>query len=207
MTSQNWLYLTNCPTDFDFFLHEKTSNCWPRSYGKFCDTKLTKMQRTMGNFPCRANSGCGPIVHWYSRFSTTRGVFEHLLRLSRLLLVIEKNGKSVRKLAKNDYETISINFSLMSKLWTPGPKWQNFRVFCDCQTSFRKTPKISGTVIARANPKTAFETGLNSTSPGYRQIWHKVNGLASRSPKSKKFFWAKSFTANSFFIVICTIII
>ena len=42
MTSQNWLYLTNCPTDFDFFMHEKTSNCWPRSYGKFCDTKLTK---------------------------------------------------------------------------------------------------------------------------------------------------------------------
>ena len=36
-------------------------------------------------------------------------------RLSRLLLVVEKNEKNVRKLVKNDYETISVNFSLMSK--------------------------------------------------------------------------------------------
>ena len=33
-------------------------------------------------------------------------------RLSRLLLVVEKNGKNVRKLVNNDYETISVNFSL-----------------------------------------------------------------------------------------------
>ena len=51
-------------------------------------------------------------------------IFHHLLGrdLSRLLLVIEKNGKSVRKLIKNGYETISVKFSLRSKLWLPGVK-------------------------------------------------------------------------------------
>ena len=33
-------------------------------------------------------------------------------RLSLLLLVAEKNEKNVRKLVKNDYETISVNFQL-----------------------------------------------------------------------------------------------
>ena len=50
----------------------------------------------------------------------TGGGVKHPPRLSRLLLVVEKNGKSVRKLVENDNETISVNFSLMSKLWPPG---------------------------------------------------------------------------------------
>ena len=130
---------------------------------------------------------------------TGGGGFEHL---SRLLLVVEKNGNNVRKLVKNDYETISVNFSLKSKLWPPGSKWPNCRIFHDCQTSFRKTSIISGTIMARENPKTAFERELNSSSLGFRQIWPKVNGLASRGHRSQKScFWAKSLTANNFFIL------
>ena len=49
-------------------------------------------------------------------------------------------------------------------------KWPNFRVFRDCQTSFRKSSIISGTSIARVNPKTAFERELNSPSLELRQI-------------------------------------
>ena len=51
-------------------------------------------------------------------------------RLSRLLLVEEKNRKSVRKLVKNDYETISVKFSLSSKLWSQeGPKMPKISSF------------------------------------------------------------------------------
>ena len=56
-------------------------------------------------------------------------VFEHD-GLSRLLLVIKKNRKkNVRKLVKNDHETISFNFSLRSKLWPQGPKMAKFSSF------------------------------------------------------------------------------
>ena len=131
------------------------------------------------------------------------GVFEHP-RLSPLLSVAEKNEKSVRKLVKNDYETISVNFSLRSKLWPSGQKMTKFSFFPDCQTLFRKTSIILGTIIARANPKTAFERELNSPSLRFSQIWPKVNSLASRGHRSQKIcFWAKSFTANNFFIFIC----
>ena len=74
----------------------------------------------------------------------------------------EKRKKNVRKLVNNDFETISVNFSLKSKLWPPGQNMSNFRVFRDCQKSLRKTSIISGTIIARANPKTAFEREFNS---------------------------------------------
>ena len=76
-------------------------------------------------------------------------VFEHPSpRLSRLLLVVEKNEKSVRKLVKNEYETISVNFPLRYgnlNCVTIAKKWQNFLVFRDCQTSFRKPSIISET--------------------------------------------------------------
>ena len=101
------------------------------------------------------------------------GMFEHLPPpLSRLLLVVEKNEKkNIRKLVKNNYETISVNFSLRSKLWPPAPKNGHIFEFSrDCQTLFRKTSFISGTTIARANPKTAFQKELNSPSPRLRQI-------------------------------------
>ena len=65
-------------------------------------------------------------------------------------------------------------------------KWQNFRVFRDCQTSFQKTSIISETIIARANKKTAFERELNSPSSQCHQMWPKVKGLASRGHQSKK---------------------
>ena len=38
-------------------------------------------------------------------------MFEHPPRLSRLLLVVEKNGKAFESSVKNDNETISVNFS------------------------------------------------------------------------------------------------
>ena len=92
------------------------------------------------------------------------------------------------------------------KILAPGPKnGQIFRVFFhDCQTSFQKSSIISGTIIARANQKTIFEGELNSPSLGFRQIWPKVNGLASRGHQSQKScFWANFFIANNFFIFIC----
>ena len=38
----------------------------------FVTQNRQKMQRTMGNFPCRANSGCGPIVHWLESYFEDR---------------------------------------------------------------------------------------------------------------------------------------
>ena len=56
------------------------------------------------------------IFHHYWGWGGVGGLVK-TTRLSRLLLVVEKkNGKSVRKLVKNDDETISVNFSLRSKL-------------------------------------------------------------------------------------------
>ena len=71
------------------------------------------------------------------------GVSEHPLHLSRLLLVVEKNGKSVRKLVKNDYETISVKFSLRSKLWPLGTKKaQNFE-FLRLSNNVSEKPPLS----------------------------------------------------------------
>ena len=79
-------------------------------------------------------------------------------------------------------------------------KWQNFRVFRDCQTSFRKTSIISGIIIARANQKTAFERELNLKQiivlDSCRQVWPKVNGLVSRDHRVtevKKLFLSEIF--------------
>ena len=35
-------FISQISRRISIFLHENTSNCWPRSYGKFSDTKLTK---------------------------------------------------------------------------------------------------------------------------------------------------------------------
>ena len=56
------------------------------------------------------------------------GGFEHP-RLSRLLLVVEKNGKSVRKLVKNDYETISVNFFASQNCGPQGQQMTKFSSF------------------------------------------------------------------------------
>ena len=66
-----------------------------------------------------------PMQDTLARAPLALQIFDHLLlggggsntpRLSRLLLVVEKNGKSVRKLVKNDNETILVNVSQRSKL-------------------------------------------------------------------------------------------
>ena len=57
---------------------------------------------------------------------------------------------------------------------------QTFEFFAIVKNRFGEISIISGTIIARENPKTAFERVLNSPSLGFRQISHKVNGLASR---------------------------
>ena len=62
-------------------------------------------------------------------------------RLARLLLVVEKNGKNVRKLVKNDNETISVKFSLNSKLWPSAAKnVQSFEFFAVVEHRFGKPP-------------------------------------------------------------------
>ena len=42
--------------------------------------------------------------------------------------------------------------------------------FRNCQTSFRNTSIISGTIIVRANPKAVFERELDIPSPASNQI-------------------------------------
>ena len=65
----------------------------------------------------------------------------------------------------------------------------------DCRISLWKTSIISGTIIARTNPKTTFERTLNSASESSPHIWHKVKDLASRGHRNeKKRFWAKTLT-------------
>ena len=94
-------------------------------------------------------------------------------RLSQLLLVVKKNGKSFRKLVKDDYETISVNLSLMSKLWPPGPNnGKIFEFFAIVKHRFGKPPLSRELlcIIDWANPKTAFEGELNSPSQLCRQI-------------------------------------
>ena len=46
----------------------------------------------------------------------------------------------------------------------PGQEKQNLRAFREWRTSLRKPSIISGTMIDRTNPKTAFEIELNSPS-------------------------------------------
>ena len=90
---------------------------------------------------------------------TGGGGFEHP-RLSRLLLVVEKNGKKTFESSSKIITKLFQSIFHLSQNWAK--KWPNFRAFRDCQTSFRKTSIISGTIIARANPKTAFGRELNS---------------------------------------------
>ena len=109
-----------------------------------------------------------------------RGLFEQPPS-TRLLLVVEKNGRKHSKARQKWLRNYFSDFFFAKvKIVAPrAKKLQNFRVFRDCQTSFRKTSIISGTIIPRANPKTAFERKLHSPSLVFRQIWPEVNGLAS----------------------------
>ena len=99
--------------------------------------------------------------------------------------------KSVRKLVKNDNETISVKFSIKSKLWPPGAKMPS--IFWEYQTSLRKTFIILGNTIAKAKLKTAFERELNFP-------FDSRGGHQSK----KNCYWAKAITAKNFFIFICT---
>ena len=84
---------------------------------------------------------CAPLALQIFHHLLGRGGVFNYPRLSRLLLVIEKNGKSVRKLVKNDYETVSVNFSLQSKLRPPEPKnCQIFEFFAIVKHHFGKPP-------------------------------------------------------------------
>ena len=51
MTSQHWLYLTNCSTDFDFFCMRRRQIVRREAMESFVTKKNDKMQRTVGNFP------------------------------------------------------------------------------------------------------------------------------------------------------------
>ena len=79
-----------------------------------------------------------------------------------------KAKKRVRKVVKNNYQTISVTFSLRSKLLSPGPKngklssfsrLSNIVIIVRNRNRNRNlvTSIISGTIKAMANPKTAFE--------------------------------------------------
>ena len=96
----------------------------------------------------------------------------------------EKRKKTFKTSSKMITKLFSQFFAMVKIVAPRAKKWQNFRVFRDCQTSFRKTSITSGTIMARANPKTAFERELNSPSPTIGQIWPKVNALASRGQRS-----------------------
>ena len=69
----------------------------------------------------------------------------------------KKRSKARQKLLRNYFS----KFFAKVKIVAPrAQKWPNFRVVRDCQTSFQKTSIMAGTIIARANPKTAFERYL-----------------------------------------------
>ena len=123
-------------------------------------------------------------------------------QITRKLRKIATSGKRRSIGRGNFYKKYLDHFSLTSKLWPPGAKnCKIFEFFRDSRTSLRKTSNISGTIRDRANRKTAFERELNSASVTCRQIWPKVNRLASRGHQSQKScFRAKSFSANNFFI-------
>jgi hypothetical protein len=123
-------------------------------------------------------------------------------RLTSKLRGLETSGKRHSKdRRKTAWVYFGYFFAPVKIVASRGQKLQNFLVFREWRTSLRKTSIISETIIDRANPKTAFERELNSPSQYCRQIWPKVNRLASRGHQSKKMlFWAKSFTANNFFV-------
>ena len=70
------------------------------------------------------------------------GGFEHPPSISApIWSYLEKNEKkNVRKLVKNDYETISVNFSSGQNCGPLGQKWPNFRVFAIVKHRFGKPP-------------------------------------------------------------------
>ena len=73
-----------------------------------------------------------------------------------------ENRKDVRKLFISYYETISVNYLEQIKIVPPVAKnTQSFEYFRKGRTSRRKTSIISGTIMVRANPKTAFERELD----------------------------------------------
>ena len=113
-------------------------------------------------------------------------MFEHP-RLSRLLLVVEKNGKRRSKARQKRLRNHFSQFFAKVKIVASRAKnRQIFEFFAIVKHRFGKPPlsrELLGIAIARANPKTAFERELNSPSLRFRQIWPKVNGLASRSPE------------------------
>ena len=126
-------------------------------------------------------------------------------RLSRLLLVVEKNGKIVRKFVKNNNENISVNFSVRSKVWPPGPKnGQIFESFAIVKHPFGKPPLSQELLYLGANPKTAFEREVNFALLRSRQISHKVDGLPSKGHRSKKTVFERNLSPRiTFFIFIC----
>ena len=67
---------------------------------------------------------------WHSRFSTTDcgGGGEHP-RLTRIILVVEKNGKKRSKAREKWLRYYLSIFSLRSKLWPPGSKYCQFFSF------------------------------------------------------------------------------
>ena len=104
--------------------------------------------------------------------------------------------KSVRKRVKNHCETTSVNFSLRSILRSPEVK--KGQIFQN-RTSLRKTSIISGTIIARTNPKKASDSELNSSSTMCPQIWSTVISLGSTGHQSQNYrFLRKLVFVNNF---------
>ena len=88
-------------------------------------------------------------------------------RLSRLLLVVEKNGKK-RSKARQKWLRNYFNhfFAKVKIVASRAKKWPNFRVYRDCQTSFRKTSIISGNMT----PFPWASTVTNGSAEAGRQL-------------------------------------
>ena len=109
---------------------------------------------------------------------------------------IEKRKKafeSARKIMSKVLETI----------FTSGQNWGHQRSKKvknpDFWTCIQTLPSISGTMIARTNPKKGIESSWNARSVICPQIWPQVNSLGSRGhQRSKLSFFRKNVFANNF---------
>ena len=149
---------------------------------KLLSSSFTVNARPTGtaDFP-PATGGGGGDVWTLSRLLTIGRREKQKKKFESSSKVITKLFQQISRLCKN----CGIQGPKMTSFYS---KWQVWQwVFSDCQISFRKPPLSREVgIIAKANPKTAFESELNSTSLKCRQIWHMVNGLACRGHRSQK---------------------
>ena len=92
----------------------------------------------------------------------------------------EKRKKTFESSSKMITKLLQSIFRSGQNCGIQGSKMPKISSFSRFSNKFRKTSIISGTIIARINPKTAFERELHLETDICRQIRPKVNGLASR---------------------------